>query len=108
MANFFEQIRKIKEMRNSTKEVQRMLEGLTADYENAGVKVVVSGDFRLKSIEFTDPSIIDPAPPEKLVRTLTENINKAIKTVKSRADGMTQEAMKKMNLSELGEMLRGM
>ena len=108
MANLFEQIRRVKDMRKQAKEMQRQLEEMTAEYENAGVKIVVGGDMSVRSISITDKSVIDPEHPEKIERTLTENANKALKLVKSKAEDISRQAMKSMDLNGLGEMFKGM
>lgn len=104
MANFFEQIRKVNELKKQAKEMQRKLEATVAEFENAGVKVVARGDMTLVSVSITDPSVIDPAHPEKLERTMLENANKALRKVKAAAEELSKAAMKNMDLGGLGSM----
>ncbi len=97
MPGFFEQAKKAMEMRNQMKRLQREIEEMTKEYSNGGVKVVVTGDMVVKSIEIADKSLLDPAKEEKLVRTFTENVNKALTLAKNEA----QERMKAVT-KELG------
>ena len=60
MPGFFEQAKKAMEMRNQMKRLQREIEEMTKEYENGGVKVVVSGDMVVKSIEIADKSLLSP------------------------------------------------
>ncbi len=97
MPGFFEQAKQALQMRNQMKRLQREIEEMTKEYENGGVKVVVTGDMVVKSLEIADKSLLDPAKEEKLVRTFTENVNKALTLAKNEA----QERMKAVT-KELG------
>ena len=98
MPGFFEQAKKALEMRNQMKKLQREIEAMTKEYENGGIKVVVTGDMVVKSIEVADKSLLDPAKEEKLVRTFTENVNKALTLAKTEAQQRMQAVTKELGL----------
>ena len=102
MPGFFEQAKKAMEMRNQMKRLQREIEEMTKEYENGGVKVVVSGDMVVKSIEIADKSLLDPAKEEKLLRTFSENVNKALTLAKTEAQQRMQAVTKELGLGGLG------
>ncbi len=97
MPGFFEQAKQAMQMRNQMKRLQREIEEMTKEYSNGGVRVVVSGDMVVKTIEIADKELLSPAKEEKLVRTFTENVNKALTLAKNEA----QERMKAVT-KELG------
>ena len=97
MPGFFEQAKQAMQMRNQMKRLQREIEEMTKEYSNGGVRVVVTGDMVVKTIEIADKSLIDPAKEEKLLRTFAENVNKALTLAKNEA----QERMKAVT-KELG------
>ena len=97
MPGFFEQAKQAMQMRNQMKRLQREIEEMTKEYSNGGVRVVVSGDMVVKAIEIADKELLSPAKEEKLVRTFTENVNKALTLAKNEA----QERMKAVT-KELG------
>ena len=97
MAGFFEQAKQAMQMRNQMKRLQREIEEMTKEYSNGGVRVVVTGDMVVKTIEIADKELLSPAKEEKLVRTFTENVNKALTLAKNEA----QERMKAVT-KELG------
>ena len=102
MPGFFEQARKAMEMRNQMKRLQREIEEMTKEYENGGVRVVVTGDMVVKSIEIADKSLLDPAKEEKLLRTFSENVNKALTLAKTEAQQRMQAVTKELGLGGLG------
>ena len=102
MPNFFEQAKKALDMRNKMKKLQKELEETVKEYENGGVKVVVSGDMVVKSIEIADKSLLDPAKEEKLLRTFSENVNKALTLAKTEAQQRMQAVTKELGLGGLG------
>ena len=102
MPGFFEQAKKAMEMRNQMKRLQREIEEMTKEYENGGVKVVVSGDMVVKSIEIADKSLLDPAKEEKLLRTFSENVNKALTLAKNEAQERMKAVTKELGLGGLG------
>ena len=97
MPGFFEQAKQAMQMRNQMKRLQREIEEMTKEYSNGGVRVVVTGDMVVKTIEIADKELLSPAKEEKLVRTFTENVNKALTLAKNEA----QERMKAVT-KELG------
>lgn len=101
MANFFEQAKRALELRNQVKKIQRELESMTFDYENAGLKISVGGDMSVKSVKIVDPSILSDGKVEKLERTLAENLNKALHLAKDGAQNKMKEASKGMDLGGL-------
>ena len=102
MPGFFEQAKKAMEMRNQMKRLQREIEEMTKEYSNGGVRVVVSGDMVVKTIEIADKSLLDPAKEEKLVRTFSENVNKALTLAKTEAQQRMQAVTKELGLGGLG------
>ena len=102
MPGFFEQAKKALEMRNQMKKLQREIEAMTKEYENGGVKVVVTGDMVVKSIEIADKSLLDPAKEEKLLRTFSENVNKALTLAKNEAQERMKAVTKELGLGGLG------
>ena len=102
MPGFFEQAKQALQMRNQMKRLQREIEEMTKEYENGGVKVVVTGDMVVKSLEIADKSLLDPAKEEKLVRTFTENVNKALTLAKTEAQQRMQAVTKELGLGGLG------
>ena len=101
MPGFFEQARKAMEMRNQMKRLQREIEEMTKEYENGGVRVVVTGDMVVKSIEIADKSLLDPAKEEKLLRTFSENVNKALTLAKNEAQQRMQALTKDLGLGRM-------
>ena len=102
MPGFFEQAKKAMEMRNQMKRLQREIEEMTKEYSNGGVRVVVTGDMVVKSIEIADKSLLDPATEEKLLRTFSENVNKALTLAKTEAQQRMQAVTKELGLGGLG------
>ena len=101
MPGFFEQAKKAMEMRNQMKRLQREIEEMTKEYENGGVRVVVTGDMVVKSIEIADKSLLDPAKEEKLLRTFSENVNKALTLAKNEAQQRMQALTKDLGLGRM-------
>ena len=97
MPGFFEQAKQAMQMRNQMKRLQREIEEMTKEYSNGGVRVVVTGDMVVKTIEIADKGLLSPAKEEKLLRTFAENVNKALTLAKNEA----QERMKAVT-KELG------
>ena len=98
MPGFFEQAKQALQMRNQMKRLQREIEEMTKEYENGGVKVVVTGDMVVKSIEIADKTLLDPAREEKLLRTFSENVNKALTLAKTEAQQRMQAVTKELGL----------
>ena len=97
MPGFFEQAKQAMQMRNQMKRLQREIEEMTKEYSNGGVRVVVTGDMVVKTIEIADKGLLDPAKEDKLVRTFMDNVNKALHLAKDAG----QERMKALS-KELG------
>ncbi len=102
MPGFFEQAKQAMQMRNQMKRLQREIEEMTKEYSNGGVKVVVSGDMVVKSIEIADKGLLDPAKEEKLLRTFTDNVNKALALAKNEAQERMKALTKDLGLGGLG------
>ena len=101
MASLFEQAKRALELRNQVKKIQRELEAMNFEYENAGLKIVVTGDLAVKSVKIVDPSILADAKTDKIERTLAENLNKALHLAKDGAQSRMKEATKGLNLDGL-------
>ena len=102
MPGFFEQAKQAMQMRNQMKRLQREIEEMTKEYSNGGVRVVVSGDMVVKAIEIVDKDLLSPAKEEKLVRTFTENVNKALTLAKNEAQERMKAVTKELGLGGLG------
>ncbi len=79
MPNMFQMAKQALEMRNKMKRIQKQLAAMTFDYENAGVKVKISGELQIVELSLTEEAFADRV---RLQRTLPENINKAIRIAK--------------------------
>ena len=93
MANMFQMAKQALEMRSQMKKIQKQLEAQTAEYENAGVKVVVSGDMQVVSVSMTDEAFVDRV---RLERTFKENVNKALRLAKDQSAKAMAELTKDM------------
>jgi DNA-binding protein YbaB len=102
MPGFFEQAKQAMQMRNQMKRLQREIEEMTKEYSNGGVRVVVSGDMVVKAIEIADKELLSPAKEEKLLRTFTENVNKALTLAKNEAQERMKAVTKELGLGGLG------
>ena len=83
---------KVMEMQQKMAEAQEALAGMEVEAEAGGgmVKVIASGDQRIKSIKL-EPSIVDPNDMEMLEDLIIAGVNKALEE----ATRMAQEEMKK-------------
>lgn len=102
MANMFKMAKQALEMRSQVKRIQKQLEEQTYEYENAGVKIVVSGDLQVVSVSMTDLAFSERA---RLERTIKENTNKALRLAKEASTKMMTEMTKEMG--GLGSLLGG-
>ena len=93
MANMFQMAKQALEMRAQMKKLQKQLEAQTSEYENAGLKVVVSGDMQIVSVAMTDEAFADRA---RLERTIKENVNKALRLAKDQSAKAMGEMTKEM------------
>lgn len=102
MANMFQMAKQAMEMRSQMKKIQKRLAEMSFDYENAGVRVSVSGDMQITKLELTEESFADR---ERLQRTLPENINKALRLAR---EGAAKEmASMTEGMGGLGSLLGG-
>ena len=69
MANPFSQLGELKRMRDQAMQIQRQLQAQEVEVEKNGVKIVITGDQKLKSLESNDKSDKD----------ILEAVNEAIK-----------------------------
>lgn len=93
MSNMFQMAKQALEMRSQMKKIQKQLEAQTSEYENAGVKVVVTGDMQILSVSMTDEAFVDRV---RLERTIKENINKALRLAKEQSAKAMSEMTKNM------------
>lgn len=100
MSNMFKMARQAVEMRSKMKKVQKELEAQLAEYENAGVKVVVRGDMTLAKIHIS-PEAAEPDKTARLERTIVENTNKALKIVKEKTARQMSAMTKDMGLDNI-------
>ncbi len=98
--NVFQMAKQAMEMRTQMKRMQKELESQTAEFENAGVKVVVRGDMTLMALTI-DPDAVDITRLERLERTVIENTNKALRRVKDQAAKQMSQMTKGMGLDGL-------
>ena len=73
MAGFFDNLRKMNELRQKAKKIQNSLSELEIPYENGGLRVVARGDMTIKSLEFLNPEILTPDNAAKLQRLFLDN-----------------------------------
>ncbi len=98
--NVFQMAKQAMEMRSQMKRMQKDLEAQTAEFENAGVKVVVRGDMTLAALSIS-PDAIDITRLDRLERTVIENANKALRRVKEQAAKQMSQMTKGMGLDGL-------
>ncbi len=97
---FFQQAKQAMEMRSKIKKAQKELESQTFDYENAGVVVTARGDMTISAIKIS-PDVVDASRLDRLERTVTENVNKALKKSKDHATAQMAKMTKEMGLDGL-------
>ena len=98
--NIFQMAKQAMEMRKEVKKIQKELEKLSVEYANSGVKVVACCDMSVKSITI-DPEIVDITRMDKLERTITENVGKALKLAKDKSADLMKHMTKDMGLEKL-------
>lgn len=103
MSNVFQMAKQALEMRAQMKKLQKQLEEVTSEYENAGVKIVVTGNMRVQSVTMTDEAFTDRV---RLERTIRENVNKAIRIAQEKSAKAMSETTK--NMGALGEIFQGL
>ena len=71
MANPFSQLGELKRMRDQAMQIQRQLQAQEVEVEKNGVKIVITGDQKLKSLESNDKSDKD------ILEAVNESIKKS-------------------------------
>lgn len=98
--NLLQQAKQVMELRSQMKKIQKELERQTVDYENAGVVVTARGDMSIAAIKIS-PDTVKLDRIDKLERTITENVNRALKKAKDQAAEQMKVMTKGMNLDGL-------
>ncbi len=79
----FQQLSKLKKMRSQAMELQRELAGEEVEIEEKGIKVIISGDQKLKRIE------IEGEEQHRLVKVLNKAIKESQKTAAKKLQSMS-------------------
>ena len=66
--------------------------------EERGNTLMKGGEVKITALEISDKSLLDPAKEEKLVRTFTDNVNKAMRLAKDAAKERMQALSKELGL----------
>jgi DNA-binding YbaB/EbfC family protein len=100
--DMFKMVKQAAAMRKQMKKIQDELERITVEGSSGHVKVVVSCDMAVKSVQI-DPAALDPSRADKLQRMVTDAVNNALRNAKKQAGS----EMSKMTggLGGLSEML---
>lgn len=101
MAGFFDNLRKMNELRQKAKKIQNSLSELEIPYENGGLRVVARGDMTIKALEFLNPEILTPDNAAKLQRLFLDNTNKALHLAKNAAEAKMKEVAGGLDLGSL-------
>lgn len=107
MANVFEQVKQVMQMRKEAKRIQAEMEKITAEYANGGITCTVRGDLSVTSIKVAPEALTEVinGKHERFETMLTNVVNNALKSVKNK----TQEHMAaQMKENGLGGMLGGL
>ena len=92
--------KKAKEMKSQMKKIQDELKHLVIDLDEAGVKVKMTGEMDLVSIEISDDLLI-PAKKDQLQKSLIKVINKASEQSKTMASSKLSSVSKGLNIPGL-------
>lgn len=84
MAGMMDMMKQASQMRKQMKEMQKQMATQKCEYETGGIKVVVSGDMTIQSIEI-EPSLLESGKPSRLERALTSALNAAMKKAQKEA-----------------------
>lgn len=110
MANIFEQIKQVTQMRREAKRVQAEVNKITATYANGGITVSARGDIEITGITIDD-SVIEELKAGKTARfqTMLQNVvNGAIKQCRQQTQDMIEKQLKAGGgIDELLKQLRG-
>jgi DNA-binding protein YbaB len=69
---FFDQMKQISEMKSKMEDIKRKMDELEIVEENQYLKVVVSGNRKIKSLEIKDTTV----SPENMVQTINRALEK--------------------------------
>lgn len=107
MANMFEQMKQIMQMKSEMKKIKAQLEKLSSVYENGGIKATFKGDFSLSSLEISPEALeeLKQGKTDRFVTMLSNVINGGIKAIKSAVE---QQSAKMMSDSGMGGGLGGL
>ncbi len=92
--------KKAKEMKSQMKKIQDELKHLVIDLDEAGVKVQMTGEMDLVSIEISDELLV-PAKKDQLQKSLIKVINKASQQSKTMASSKLSSVSKGLNIPGL-------
>ena len=92
--------KKAKEMKSQMKKIQDELKHLVIDLDEEGVKVKMTGEMDLVSIEISDELLV-PAKKDQLQNSLIKVINKASQQSKTMASSKLSSVSKGLNIPGL-------
>lgn len=97
--NFGKMMKQVQQAQAKMAEVQEQLKDVTVEASSGGgmVRVVVSGDLQVKSIDI-DPSAIDPDDVELIGDMVTAAVNEALRSAQETAASMMAKVTGGMNL----------
>lgn len=84
MADMFKMMKQASSMKKQMKKIQKELEKFTAEGQNGNVKVIVTGDMAVKSVEI-DVEALDPSKQDRLQRMIVTAVNNALRNAKKQA-----------------------
>jgi DNA-binding protein YbaB len=110
MANMFEQIKQLTQMRREAKRVQSEINKITSTYTNGGITVSAKGDVEITGITIEDAALEELKAGKKArFQTMLQNVvNGAIKQCKQQIqEGIEKQLKSGGGIEELLKQLRG-
>jgi DNA-binding YbaB/EbfC family protein len=92
--------KKAKEMKSQMKKIQEELKGMVINLDEQGIKVVMSGEMDLLSIDISD-NLLVPGKKDDLQKSLVKIINKASQQAKTMASSKLSSVSKGLDIPGL-------
>jgi DNA-binding YbaB/EbfC family protein len=92
--------KKAKEMKSQMKKIQEELKGMVINLDEQGIKVVMSGEMDLLSIDISD-NLLAPGKKADLQKSLVKIINKASQQAKTMASSKLSSVSKGLDIPGL-------
>jgi len=92
--------KKAKEMKSQMKKIQEELKGMVINLDEQGIKVVMSGEMDLLSIDISD-NLLVPGKKADLQKSLVKIINKASQQAKTMASSKLSSVSKGLDIPGL-------